>query len=154
MASPLASDTDCVRVRASGKINLALRVGAPEPDGYHPLATVFQAVSLFDEVTVRADDPGRFSVTIAGDQAPLVPADDGNLAVRAARLLDPSGKRNVRSIDYLMTPEGPIPLQHRPTQIDYAHYIEKQIKPIADGVLPFLNTSFDEIIEGRQLELF
>lgn len=87
MASPLASETDCVRVRASGKINLALRVGAPEPDGYHPLATVFQAVSLFDEVTVRADDPGRFSVTIAGDQAPLVPADDGNLAVRAARLL-------------------------------------------------------------------
>ncbi|WP_319416357.1 DNA polymerase II [Marispirochaeta aestuarii] len=74
--------------------------------------------------------------------------------VRAARLLDPSGRRNVRSIDYLMTPEGPIPLQHRPTQIDYAHYIEKQIKPIADGVLPFLNTSFDEIIEGRQLELF
>ena len=58
MASPLASETDCVRVRASGKINLALRVGAPEPDGYHPLATVFQAVSLFDEVTVRADDPG------------------------------------------------------------------------------------------------
>ena len=74
--------------------------------------------------------------------------------VRAARLLDPSGRKNVRSIEYLMTPEGPIPLKHRPTRIDYTHYIEKQIKPIADGVLPFLNTSFDEIIEGRQLELF
>jgi DNA polymerase II len=74
--------------------------------------------------------------------------------VRAARLLDPAGKRNIRSIEYLITPEGPIPLQHHPARIDYTHYIEKQIKPIADGVLPFLNTSFDEIIEGRQLELF
>ena len=76
-----------VRVRAAGKINLALKVGPVGADGYHPLATVFQAVSLVDEVAVREAVPGCFSVSILGDQTGLVPADDRNLAVRAARLL-------------------------------------------------------------------
>ena len=41
-------------VRVPAKVNLALRVGAPDPgSGYHPLATVFHAVDLCDEVTVR-----------------------------------------------------------------------------------------------------
>ena len=87
MASPLAPEADWVRVRVSGKINLALRVGAPRPNGYHPLSTVFQSVSLFDEVAVRGAEPGRFSVTVVGDQAALVPTDGTNLAVRAAKLL-------------------------------------------------------------------
>ncbi|MGH3338569.1 MAG: 4-(cytidine 5'-diphospho)-2-C-methyl-D-erythritol kinase, partial [Propionibacteriaceae bacterium] len=39
-----------VRVRVPAKINLALKVGAPRADGYHPLATVYQAVSVYDEV--------------------------------------------------------------------------------------------------------
>ena len=42
--------TDRVRVRAPGKVNLALRVGAVREDGYPPLATVFQALSIFDEL--------------------------------------------------------------------------------------------------------
>lgn len=79
--------SDGVRVRAAGKINLALRVGGRRPDGYHPLATVFQAVSVFDEVTVRADVPGEFPVAVAGEQAGLVPTDGRNLVVKAARLL-------------------------------------------------------------------
>ncbi len=87
MASPLAPEADWVRVRVSGKINLALRVGAPRPNGYHPLSTVFQSVSLFDEVAVRGAQPGRFPVTVVGDQAALVPTDGTNLAVRAAKLL-------------------------------------------------------------------
>ena len=41
--------TTGVRVRVPAKINLALKVGAPRPDGYHPLATVYQAVSVYDE---------------------------------------------------------------------------------------------------------
>lgn len=76
-----------VRARVAGKVNLALRVGAVRGDGYHPLATVFQAVSLHDEVAVRPAPAGEFPITIAGEQAALVPADDRNLAVRAARLL-------------------------------------------------------------------
>lgn len=76
-----------VRVRAPGKVNLALRVGAARADGYHPLATVFQALSIFDDVTVEPAGPGEYRIRVQGDQADLVPADDSNLAVRAARLL-------------------------------------------------------------------
>ena len=69
------------------KINLALKVGAPRPDGYHPLATVYQAVSLYDEVHAAWADPDEFEVVVTGEGADLVPLDDSNLAVRAARLL-------------------------------------------------------------------
>ena len=48
-----------VRVRVPAKINLALKVGAPRSDGYHPLATVYQAVSLYDEVEVTWADGQR-----------------------------------------------------------------------------------------------
>ena len=76
-----------VRVRVPAKINLALCVGALGADGYHPLGTAFQAVSLYDEVTATDDRAGRFSVSVTGQQADEVPTDDRNLAVRAARLL-------------------------------------------------------------------
>ena len=69
------------------KINLALCVGAPRADGFHPLATVYQAVSLFDEVHAAWGDPGEFAVTVTGEGAAEVPTDDRNLAIRAARLL-------------------------------------------------------------------
>ena len=39
-------------VRAAAKINLHLGVGAPREDGFHPLDTVYQAISLYDDVTV------------------------------------------------------------------------------------------------------
>ena len=42
-----------VRASAPGKVNLTLRVGAPTPDGYHPLVTVFEALALRETVTVR-----------------------------------------------------------------------------------------------------
>jgi len=76
-----------VRVRAAGKINLALRVGPRRPDGFHPLATVFQAVSVFDDVEVRRARPGTFAVSVTGPQAELVPTDGRNLVVHAAHLL-------------------------------------------------------------------
>ena len=79
--------TEWVRVRASGKINLALRVGPRRDDGYHPLATVFQAVSVFDDVEVRPAPAGTFGVSVTGAQAELVPTDGRNLVVKAARLL-------------------------------------------------------------------
>src|SRR5664280_1666691 len=60
-------------------------VGPPRADGFHHLATVFQAVGLHDDVCAEpADDWG---VTINGPYADLVPADSTNLAMRAARLL-------------------------------------------------------------------
>lgn len=74
-----------VRVRAPGKVNLSLRVGARQPDGYHPLSTVFQAVSVYEEVIASPHD--GMLVTVGGPQSDEVPTDDSNLAVRAARLL-------------------------------------------------------------------
>jgi 4-diphosphocytidyl-2-C-methyl-D-erythritol kinase len=74
-----------VHVRAPGKINLALRVGPAGPDGYHRLVTVFQAVSLYEDV--RAEAATQISVTVSGRQAGAVPTGERNLAVRAARLL-------------------------------------------------------------------
>jgi 4-diphosphocytidyl-2-C-methyl-D-erythritol kinase len=74
-----------VTVRAPAKVNLELRVGPRRPDGFHDLATVFQAVSLHDEISVtRWDD---WQVVPAGTYAALIPTDVDNLAVRAARLV-------------------------------------------------------------------
>jgi 4-diphosphocytidyl-2-C-methyl-D-erythritol kinase len=67
------------------KVNLFLGCGLLRDDGYHDLITVFQAVSLFDEVTVREAEGLTLDVTGEGEQD--VPLDDSNLAVRAARLL-------------------------------------------------------------------
>ena len=51
-------------VRAAAKINLHLGVGAPREDGFHPLDTVYQAISLYDDVTVS--DAGEDSLSVAG----------------------------------------------------------------------------------------
>lgn len=69
------------------KINLALKVGARRPDGYHPLATVYHAVSLYDEVEAVWAEADEFDVQVSGEGVDTVPLDDSNLAVRAARLL-------------------------------------------------------------------
>ena len=74
--------------------------------------------------------------------------------IKAARLEDPENQKNLKEIQYLITSIGPVPVSMKPTDIDYNHYIEKQIKPLADGVLFAIDQSFDEIIEGRQLDLF
>ena len=80
-----------VTVRAPAKINLQLAVGPLRDDGYHGLVTVFQAISLFDEVTVEAADADR--VTVTGENAGQVPADGSNLALRAVRALrDATGR--------------------------------------------------------------
>ncbi|MGO1317030.1 MAG: 4-(cytidine 5'-diphospho)-2-C-methyl-D-erythritol kinase [Cellulomonadaceae bacterium] len=74
-----------VCVRAPGKVNLALLVGSQGADGYHPLVSVFQAVSLYEEV-VAAPGSG-VSLSVRGAGADQVPRDETNLAWRAALLL-------------------------------------------------------------------
>src|ERR1700736_4610266 len=80
--------TGSVTVRVPGKVNLYLGVGDLRDDGYHELTTVFHAVSLFDEITVRNADV--LSLEVTGEDAdsggPL-PTDRRNLAWRAAELL-------------------------------------------------------------------
>lgn len=66
-------------------MNLFLGVGDRRPDGYHELVTVFHAVSLYDDVTVRTAD--LLSLTMIGEGADEVPADARNLAWKAAELM-------------------------------------------------------------------
>ncbi|HET6560919.1 MAG TPA: 4-(cytidine 5'-diphospho)-2-C-methyl-D-erythritol kinase [Marmoricola sp.] len=76
-----------VRVTAPAKINLCLGVGPVREDGYHPLATVYQAVGLYDDLTLR---PARLpELTVSGDGVDTtdVPEDERNLAWRAVELL-------------------------------------------------------------------
>ena len=68
-----------------GKVNVYLGVGPREFSGYHELATIFQAVGIYDEVTVSAAD----SLTISGlgQFADRIPTDETNLAWKAAELV-------------------------------------------------------------------
>ncbi|MSZ26671.1 MAG: 4-(cytidine 5'-diphospho)-2-C-methyl-D-erythritol kinase, partial [Actinobacteria bacterium] len=70
------------------KVNLQLSVGPRESDGYHQLVTVFQAISIFDDVTVKIAEPGSgINLTVSGDQIHGVPTDASNLVVEAAQLI-------------------------------------------------------------------
>ena len=85
MTAPAAT-SDVVHARAPGKINVSLTVGALQEDGYHDVATAYQAVSLYEDVWATKAD--GFSVEFGGsiDTSHLTTGAD-NLAVRAARLL-------------------------------------------------------------------
>lgn len=74
-----------ITVRVPAKVNLHLSVGDTRSDGYHELVTVFQALSLTDEVTVHAaDQPG---IEVYGEGADSVPTGPSNLAWKAVRAL-------------------------------------------------------------------
>lgn len=75
-----------IHARAPGKINVFLKVGALQSDGYHDVASAYQAVSLYEDVRVREAE--GFSVSISGTvELARVPGDGDNIAIRAARAL-------------------------------------------------------------------
>lgn len=74
-----------VTVRVPGKINLQLSVGPLQSDGYHELATVFQSVSLFDDLQVTEIEPNEIRIESEGKVA--MPLGSENLAYRAAELM-------------------------------------------------------------------
>lgn len=81
--------------------------------------------------------------------------------VRAARLADKHNQALGKAkryqqrgrIAYLMTINGPEPQEYLQSNIDYQHYIDKQLKPIAEAVLPLLGIDFDTLVSD-QLSLF
>jgi len=81
--------------------------------------------------------------------------------VRAARIADVYNLQNGRQrqyqnggwISYLITVAGPEPLEVRRAPIDYDHYVSRQLQPVADAILPFVNDSFNALID-EQLGLF
>jgi len=81
--------------------------------------------------------------------------------VRAARLADLKNARLGRAlryqrrgrIGYLITVNGPEAQEYLESPIDYQHYIDKQLKPIAEAILPLLGKDFTQLISD-QLSLF
>jgi len=77
-----------VTARVPAKVNLQLSVGPLGADGFHEVTTVFQAISLFDDVTVATANKGAgIKISITGQTSGGVPADNSNLAVKAAQLM-------------------------------------------------------------------
>lgn len=74
--------------------------------------------------------------------------------VQAARILDAlEGETPRNAVEYLMTTRGAEPVGHLQGTIDHAHYLEKQLAPACDVLLPFLGTSFEKVA-GAQTSLF
>lgn len=69
--------------------------------------------------------------------------------VQAARLLASPN----HTIRYLITVDGPQPVAHITAPIDYAHYIDCQLSPVADSLLELVGKRFDSVLSG-QLDLF
>ena len=69
--------------------------------------------------------------------------------VKAARKMKKAGRR----IQYVITKQGAEPIEDIQSAMDYQHYIDKQLEPVADSILYFLNTSFERITQ-RQLDVF
>jgi 4-diphosphocytidyl-2-C-methyl-D-erythritol kinase len=94
VSSVTESAPAAVTVRVPAKVNLQLAVGPARADGYHSLVTVFHAVSLFDEVTVRPAE--RMAVKVTGEDSAAVPAGKTNLAWQAAVALAAAAGRKPR----------------------------------------------------------
>ncbi|HEY0285535.1 MAG TPA: DNA polymerase II [Pseudomonas sp.] len=81
--------------------------------------------------------------------------------VRAARMADEYNRKQGRPlqyqnrgwISYVITVAGPEPLEIRTAPIDYDHYITRQLQPVADAILPFVQDDFGKLV-GGQLGLF
>jgi DNA polymerase-2 len=73
--------------------------------------------------------------------------------VKAAKLMDEIPDNNL--IRYIMTVDGPEPEGNVRHSIDYEHYIDKQLEPVADAILQFFNTSLGDVMKGTsQTTLF
>ncbi|WP_448211546.1 DNA polymerase II [Colwellia sp. MEBiC06753] len=81
--------------------------------------------------------------------------------IKAARAADEINQQNGKPlkyqnkgwIEYVITTSGPQVVEHQSAPLDYQLYIERQLKAVADAILPFINLSFDQIVDD-QLDLF
>ncbi|HEY8752511.1 MAG TPA: 4-(cytidine 5'-diphospho)-2-C-methyl-D-erythritol kinase [Arthrobacter sp.] len=81
-----------VRVKAPGKVNVSLDVGPRRPDGYHSVASVYLAVSLYEEVAATSTETPGITVGISPDSTldldgVDIPLDERNLAYKAAAIM-------------------------------------------------------------------
>lgn len=100
-----------IAASAPGKLNLSFGVGALESNGFHSVMSLYQAVDIWETVTVEpADDWGvGVSGKVAAQQLQMIPTDRSNLVVRAglalAQLLDLA---NPQPIHYQILKQIPV----------------------------------------------
>ena len=93
---------------------------------------------------VASDGPEAVRIELARD---VIEQEDG---VNAARIADEQNARIGRPrqyqkggwIQYVVTQNGPEPLETRHSRIDYEHYLTRQLQPIADAILQPIGESF------------
>ena len=162
----LSVDTD-------GKEEMVYRGLEMARSDWTPLARQFQEGLLsriFRREPYRAFITDYAQSTLAGDKDDLLvyrkrlrhrlDAYQVNVPpqVRAARLADDYNTRMQRPrqyqnggwIRYVMTQDGPEPLEARRARIDYGHYLGKQLQPIADAILHPLGESFAALTTAQK----
>ncbi len=82
---------ESLTIRVPAKLNLFLEVGLLQNDGYHEMETVYQAVSLFDTLTISrhgaAASSNGLTLSVCGTDCERVPTNSDNLVIKAANLL-------------------------------------------------------------------
>jgi 4-diphosphocytidyl-2-C-methyl-D-erythritol kinase len=73
-----------ISLPAFAKINLSLRVLGKRDDGYHEIETIFQTVSLHDQLTFSSKDDESLELSCDDSN---IPVDENNLVIRAAKAL-------------------------------------------------------------------
>lgn len=91
-----------MRIDAPAKINWYLNIVGKRHDGYHEIETVMQTIDLHDTIELEKTDGKNISLTIFGENAKCIAADESNLVVRAARAL------GVYGVDIKLTKRIPI----------------------------------------------
>ncbi len=121
---------------------------------------LFKDLSLKDLIkeTLERLKQGQFDDELIYSKKLSKPARDYTkqipVHIRAVLALPVEEQNEIREIEYYMTLRGPIPASLEPKDLDYAHYIEKQLKPIAADLLNLQGVRIEEILEGDQLSLF
>jgi 4-diphosphocytidyl-2-C-methyl-D-erythritol kinase len=89
-----STSDEVLALRTPAKLNLNLQVGSLREDGYHDLTTVYQAISLYDELRIYrqtqhsvATSRPQFTILVSGIDSDVISVDSSNLVIRAAELL-------------------------------------------------------------------
>lgn len=90
---------------APAKINLFLDVGPVAPNGYHPICSIMQTVSLYDTITVETRAQPGIVLECPGSS---LPCDNKNLAYRAAQAF--FDESNIKNTGIIITVEKRIPV--------------------------------------------
>ena len=87
-----------IKIKCPAKINLDLRVFPKTKDGYHPIKSIMQAISLFDYITITLNDTKEITLSGTSNE---IPYDENNLCYKAAKLFFEKTKKNLGADIYI-----------------------------------------------------